>query len=240
MHSSRKTSKASLKPHALAPPGAALPAGHSQAHAAPSSCGIQRRRTETKERRTSPPGQLRAHLDHQVAVVGGHALHVAGQRVGGGGARQLLKLHVVAQVDYVEEGGEVVVAVLAAAHDPQEEVDLEGRKEGAGEREGGDKHRELGRAAEGGDHEKVGEGTRGRNAGVCENWERQAAAAKPPTGVMFDFRGECSGLAAHLGWREELQGAAAVAGRGCGAHGLAAAGGCCCSARWAALPTGTL
>lgn len=64
------------------------------------------------------------HLDDQVALVGGHALHVAGQRVRSRRARQLLKAHVVPQVDDVEEGGKVMIAVLATAHDAQEQVDL--------------------------------------------------------------------------------------------------------------------
>ena len=154
---------------------------------------------DCRQHRLQQQPAAHSHLDDQVALVGRHAVHVAGEHIRGGGARQLLKRHVVAcmvavvcqegrsrqrarqptqqkcaargavrhmgqrpagrpacprqawrrrahtrirhsiqlagasaagrhssrtQVDDVEQGGQVVVAVLAPPHDAQEHVDL--------------------------------------------------------------------------------------------------------------------
>ena len=70
-------------------------------------------------------------LDREVGRVSRHALCVAEQLVLRGALVQLLERHLLAQVDDVEEAGEVVEAVGPACGDAEEQVDLRGREERA-------------------------------------------------------------------------------------------------------------
>lgn len=63
-------------------------------------------------------------LDDQVAVVAGNRGIAANQLVAASRSVQQREAHVVAQVNDVEQGRQVVVAVLAAADDAQEQIDL--------------------------------------------------------------------------------------------------------------------
>ena len=73
---------------------------------------------------TTPSVNIITHLDSEVPRVGGDVCHAADELVPSGAGSQWLEGHVVAPADHLEEGGQVMKAVLPPPLHPQKEIDL--------------------------------------------------------------------------------------------------------------------
>ena len=73
---------------------------------------------------TTPSVNIITHLDSEVPRVGGDVCHAADELVTPGAGSQWLEGHVVAPADHLEEGGQVMKAVLPPPLHPQKEIDL--------------------------------------------------------------------------------------------------------------------